>query len=211
MSRGEPSGSPLRISGGMRGQEAGEIEEPFAAGQKGSSAMPHKRNPVGCEQITGLARLVRANAHAALENVALWHERDISHSSVERVILPDSSILLDYMLHLATTVLEGLRVHPERMRENLEASGGLAFSQPVLLALIDRGLSRDEAYALVQAAAVAAWDQGADFRAELLADDRLRSLLSEEELTALFQPRLEHLDAVFFRLEKLDLGTEGGG
>jgi adenylosuccinate lyase len=191
--------------------EVREVQEPFAEGQRGSSAMPHKRNPILSERICGLARLLRANLQAGLENVALWHERDISHSSVERVILPDSSILLDYMLHLATTVLEGLRVHPERMRENLEASGGLAFSQPVLLALIDRGLSRDEAYASVQAAAEAAWDRGADFRAELLADDRVRSLLSGEELTALFQPRLEHLDAVFFRLEKLDLEMGGGG
>jgi adenylosuccinate lyase len=191
--------------------EVREVQEPFAEGQRGSSAMPHKRNPILSERICGLARLLRANLQAGLENVALWHERDISHSSVERVILPDSSILLDYMLHLATTVLEGLRVFPERMRENLEASGGLAFSQPVLLALVDRGLSREVAYEVVQSAAAAAWDRGADFRAELLADDRVRGVLAEDELTALFQPRLEHLDAVFFRLEKLELGTGGQG
>jgi adenylosuccinate lyase len=191
--------------------EVREVQEPFAEGQRGSSAMPHKRNPILSERICGLARLLRANLQAGLENVALWHERDISHSSVERVILPDSSILLDYMLHLATTVLEGLRVFPERMRENLEASGGLAFSQPVLLSLVDRGLSREEAYEVVQSAAAAAWDRGADFRAELLADDRVRGVLAEDELTALFQTRLEHLDAVFFRLEKLELGTGGQG
>ena len=191
--------------------EVREVQEPFAEGQRGSSAMPHKRNPILSERICGLARLLRANLQAGLENVALWHERDISHSSVERVILPDSSILLDYMLHLATTVLEGLRVFPERMRENLEASGGLAFSQPVLLSLVDRGLSREEAYEVVQSAAATAWDRGADFRAELLADDRVRGVLAEDELTALFQPRLEHLDAVFFRLEKLELGTGGQG
>jgi adenylosuccinate lyase len=191
--------------------EVREVQEPFGEGQRGSSAMPHKRNPILSERICGLARLLRANLQAGLENVALWHERDISHSSVERVILPDSSIVLDYMLHLATTVLDGLRVFPERMRENLEASGGLAFSQPVLLALIDRGLSRDEAYGAVQSAAAAAWDRGADFRAELRADERIRNALTDEELASLFEPRLEHLDAVFARLEKLELRTGGQG
>jgi adenylosuccinate lyase len=189
--------------------EVREVQEPFEEGQKGSSAMPHKRNPILSERICGLARLLRANLQAGLENVALWHERDISHSSVERVILPDSSMVLDYMLHLASTVLDGLRVFPERMRENLEASGGLAFSQPVLLALIDRGLSREEAYAAVQSAAAAAWDRKADFRAELLADQRVQRALTEEELSSLFEPRLEHLEAVFARLEKLELGTGG--
>jgi adenylosuccinate lyase len=184
--------------------EVREVQEPFEEGQKGSSAMPHKRNPILCERICGLARLLRANLQAGLENVALWHERDISHSSVERVILPDSSLVLDYMIHLASTVLEGLRVFPERMRDNLEASGGLVFSQPVLLALIDAGLSRDEAYAIVQSAAAAAWDRGVDFRAELGADERVGGVLSAGELASLFQPRLEHLDAVFARLEKLE-------
>jgi adenylosuccinate lyase len=185
--------------------EVREVQEPFEDRQKGSSAMPHKRNPILSERICGLARLLRAYLQAGLENVALWHERDISHSSVERVILPDSSIVLDYMLHLATTVMDGLRVFPERMRENLQSSGGLVYSQPVLLALIDAGLSRDEGYAIVQSAAAAAWDHGADFRGELGADERVRGVLSAEELASLFEPRLEHLDAVFSRLEKLEL------
>jgi adenylosuccinate lyase len=187
--------------------EVREVEEPFEPGQKGSSAMPHKRNPVLCERITGLARVVRANLQAALEDVALWHERDISHSSVERVILPDSTIALDYMLHLTSHVLEGLRVFPDRMRANLEAAGGLVFSQQVLLALIDRGMSREEAYRLVQEAAAEAWDRGADFRDEV----RTRTDLPEEELVALFEPRLEHLDGVFARLEKLDVEPGGLG
>jgi adenylosuccinate lyase len=185
--------------------EVREVEEPFEQGQKGSSAMPHKRNPIVCERITGLARLVRSNLQAALENVALWHERDISHSSVERVILPDSTALLDYMLHMATFVMENLKVFPERMRENLESGGGLAYSQQVLLALVDRGMSREEAYRFVQGAAAAAWDQGKDFRTELLAREPVKKLLSEKELEDLFRPRLEHLDAVFARLEKLEV------
>jgi adenylosuccinate lyase len=187
--------------------EVREVQEPFETGQKGSSAMPHKRNPILCERVCGLARLLRANLHAGLENVALWHERDISHSSVERVILPDSSIVLDYMLHLATTVLDGMSVFPDRMRENLEASGGLVYSQPVLLALIDGGLPRDEAYAIVQSAAAAAWDRRADFRVELLSDQRVREVLSEEKLATIFEPRLERLDAVFARLEKLEVSS----
>jgi len=181
--------------------EVREVEEPFDPGQKGSSAMPHKRNPVLCERITGLARIVRANLQAALEDVALWHERDISHSSVERVILPDSTTALDYMLHLATHVLEHLRVFPERMRATLEASGGLVFSQQVLLALVERGMSREEAYGIVQEAAAASWDRGADFREEV----RERTDLQAEELEPLFEPRLEHLDGVFARLEKLEV------
>jgi adenylosuccinate lyase len=186
--------------------EVREVEEPFEEGQKGSSAMPHKRNPVLSERVAGLARLLRANLQAALENVALWHERDISHSSVERVILPDSTELLDYMLATIHHVLEGLRVFPERMRENLNSGGGVVFSQPVLLALIDRGVSREEAYRIVQEAAAAAWDQGADFRERLLADDRF--LLSEEEVAPLFEPQLDHLDAVFARLDKLEVAVE---
>jgi adenylosuccinate lyase len=185
--------------------EVREVQEPFAAGQKGSSAMPHKRNPILCERITGLARVLRGNLQAALEDVALWHERDISHSSVERVILPDSSILLHYLLHLATRVIEGMEVSPERMRRNLEASGGLAFSQQVLLALIDRGLSRDEAYGIVQRAASAAWDRGADFREALRAEPTVRETLRGGELDSLFEPRLDHLDGVFARLQKLEV------
>jgi adenylosuccinate lyase len=186
--------------------EVREVEEPFEEGQKGSSAMPHKRNPVLSERVAGLARLLRANLQAALENVALWHERDISHSSVERVILPDSTELLDYILATIHHVLEGMRVFPERMRENLNSGGGVVFSQPVLLALIDRGVSREEAYRIVQEAAAAAWDQGADFRERLLADDRF--LLSEEEVAPLFEPQLDHLDAVFARLDKLEVAVE---
>jgi adenylosuccinate lyase len=185
--------------------EVREVEEPFEIGQKGSSAMPHKRNPVLSERIAGLARLLRGNLQAALENVALWHERDISHSSVERVILPDSTIALDYMLHLAAFVLEQLRVFPERMRRNLEAGGGLVYSQQVLLALVERGMSRDEAYRFVQGSAAAAWDEGKDFREELLSREKVRAQLSRDDLEALFTPRLEHLDAVFARLEKLEV------
>src|SRR5438105_10139768 len=129
--------------------EVGEAEEPFAVHQKGSSAMPHKRNPVLCERVCGMARVVRGNLQVALENVALWHERDISHSSAERVILPDSTIALDYMLHLFTGVVDGLRVFPDRMRANLEAGGGLAYSQGVLLALVDKGMNREDAYSVV--------------------------------------------------------------
>ena len=140
--------------------EVREVQEPFSEGQKGSSAMPHKRNPVRCERITGLARVLRGNLQVALENAVLWHERDISHSSAERVILPDSTMALDFMLAETTEVLEGLHVFPERMRENLDVGGGIVFSQNVLLALVDAGMSRDDAYAIVQRAAASAWDQG---------------------------------------------------
>jgi len=190
--------------------EVREVEEPFGRGQKGSSAMPHKRNPILSERICGLARVVRANVQAALEDVALWHERDISHSSVERVILPDSTIAVDYMLSLADRVVEGMRVFPERMRANLDATGGLIFSQGVLLALVDRGLVRDEAYELVQAAAGRAWDSGEAFREVLWAEVAPRGLLSREEFDALFDPEpfVRHLDGVFARLQKLQ-GVQG--
>ena len=144
--------------------EVREVEEPFGEGQTGSSAMPHKRNPELCERICGLARVLRGNAQAALENVALWHERDISHSSAERVILPDSSLALDYMIDVFAFVIRGLQVFPKRMRQNLEASGGLVFSQRVLLALIDKGLTRQDAYKIVQRNAMNSWDTGASFR-----------------------------------------------
>jgi adenylosuccinate lyase len=185
--------------------EVREVQEPFGEGQKGSSAMPHKRNPVASERISGLARVVRANAQAALENVALWHERDISHSSAERVILPDSCGLLDFMIDEFTKVMEGLRVYPERMRANLEADGGLAFSQSVLLALVDAGLSRDDAYRIVQKAAADAWDGIADFRGALGSNPEVRRLLSPEELNALFDPArfLRNLGGVYAKLEKL--------
>jgi adenylosuccinate lyase len=188
--------------------EVREVEEPFSEGQKGSSAMPHKRNPIASERICGLARLVRANLHAALEDVALWHERDISHSSVERVILPDSTIAVDYSLWLATRVIDGLRIFPERMRANLDLTGGLIYSQAVLLALIDNGLSRDEAYATVQRAAARVWDDGGSF-GEAVGAELAGSMvtLSTDELRALLDPTpyVRHLDAVFARLEKLDV------
>jgi adenylosuccinate lyase len=190
--------------------EVREVQEPFAEGQRGSSAMPHKRNPVASERISGLARVIRGHAQAALENVALWHERDISHSSAERVIFPDACGLLDFMLLETTIVLEGLRVFPERMRRNLEADGGLAFSQGVLLALVDRGLARDDAYAIVQRASAAAWDRGADFRAELDQNADVHRLLSPEELNELFEPErsLRNLGGVFERLEKVPVEGE---
>ena len=141
------------------------MEEPFRAGaQKGSSAMPHKRNPIVCERITGIARLLRGYAQTGFENVALWHERDISHSSVERVTLPDATILLDYAQHLAIRVVEGMTVHEERMRENLDATHGALYSQRALLALVEAGRSRDDAYRIVQEAAQRAWDEGTEFR-----------------------------------------------
>jgi adenylosuccinate lyase len=169
--------------------------------------MPHKRNPIVCERVCGLARVVRGNLQAALENVALWHERDISHSSAERVILPDSTIAVDYMVHLFTGVLEGLRVFPDRMRENLDSGGGLAFSQGVLLALIDKGMTREDAYRAVQQAAAAAWDDGKEFMVEVAASPEVRHHLDPAELDALFDPRahLAHLDPVFTRLQKLEV------
>jgi adenylosuccinate lyase len=186
--------------------EVREVQEPFTAGQKGSSAMPHKRNPVRCERVTGLARVIRGNLQAALENTVLWHERDISHSSAERVILPDSTMALHFMLAEMTEVLDGLVVYPERMRENLQVGGGLAFSQNVLLALVDAGLPRDEAYAIVQDAAATAWDDDASFRELVASDPRVRERLGER-LAELFDPAaaLRNLDVVFDRLEKVEV------
>ena len=182
--------------------EIGEVEEPFAEGQKGSSAMPHKRNPVSSENITGLARLIRANAGAAFENVALWHERDISHSSVERVILPDSTILLDYMLNRYAGVLEGLRVHPERMRENMERSFGLMYSQRVLLRLTEAGLPRQPAYEIVQRNAMRAWTERRSFRELLGADPEVTARLDAAALAECFDPAwyLRNVDAIYRRL-----------
>ena len=186
--------------------EVREVQEPFTAGQKGSSAMPHKRNPVRCERVTGLARLIRGNLQAALENTVLWHERDISHSSAERVILPDSTMALHFMLAEMTEVLDGLVIYPERMRENLQVGGGLAFSQNVLLALVDAGLTRDEAYAIVQDTAATAWDDDASFRELVASDPRVRERLGER-LAELFDPAaaLRNLDVVFDRLEKVEV------
>jgi adenylosuccinate lyase len=153
--------------------EVGELQEPFAAGQKGSSAMPHKRNPIKSEQIAGLARVLRGNALAALENVALWHERDISHSAVERVILPDSTTLVDYMQHACARLVEGMTVNAGRMRENLELTHGALFSQRVLLAMIEAGATREHAYAIVQELAQRAWDEGTPLRELLAGDERV--------------------------------------
>ena len=185
--------------------EVGEAEEPFVEGQKGSSAMPHKRNPVGSENVTGLARLLRANAGAALENVALWHERDISHSSVERVILPDSTILLDYMLHRMSDILEGLRVYPERMRENMERSFGLMYSQRVLLRLTETGLPRQRAYELVQRNAMRAWSERTSFHELLASDPEVTARLPAAALAECFDPTwyLRNVDAIYRRLHLL--------
>lgn len=163
-----------------------EAEEPFEAGQKGSSAMPHKRNPVGCENLSGLARVVRANALASLENIALWHERDISHSSVERIIIPDSSILIDYMLNRLTGILENLQVYPERMKENMQRSYGLFNSQRVMLALTEKGLTREEAYLIVQRNAMKSWKERKDFKGLLLKDRDVKRYLTPKEIERLF-------------------------
>jgi adenylosuccinate lyase len=187
---------------GLQRTEVLEAQEPFSEGQKGSSAMPHKRNPELAERICGLARLVRTNAQAALENVALWHERDISHSSVERVILPDSTILLDYLLSLTTFVIEGLDVDPARMAENLDRSYGLVYSQRVLLKLTDRGLPRQRAYEIVQRTAMRAWRERRSFLELLSTDDEVTSRLAPDELKACFDPAwyLRHVDTIFKRV-----------
>lgn len=179
-----------------------EVEEPFTVGQKGSSAMPHKRNPIATENITGLARLVRSYALPALENVALWHERDISHSSVERMILPDATTLTHYMLRRLTGVMRGLVVYPANMERNLNRFGGVVFSQRVLLALVEAGLSREAAYHLVQRNAHAAWNtETGDFKANLLADSEVTAVLEAEALTACFDPKplLANIDVIFSR------------
>jgi len=187
---------------GLQKTEIGEVEEPFAKGQKGSSAMPHKRNPIGCEQIVGLARLLRGNAHAAIENVALWHERDISHSSVERVILPDSFIALDHMLRRFTKIVRGMVVHPDRMRENLDRSRGVVFSGTVLLELAKKGVSREQAYEWVQRNAMRSFDEQRDFKALLLADPDLARVLAPEEIERAFDldEQLRHVDHIFDRV-----------
>jgi len=185
--------------------EVREAEEPFHEGQKGSSSMPHKRNPELCERICGLARVVRAAVMPGFENVALWHERDISHSSAERVILPDASIALDYMLATATRVLDGMRVYPERMLANLNASGGLVYSGAVLLALVEAGISREEAYAVAQEAGMETWERGGSFREHLLSHDAVRAKLGASKLDEIMDPRryLIHAGAIFERLERL--------
>jgi len=182
--------------------EVRELEEPFSAGQTGSSAMPHKRNPELCERISGLARLVRGYALTSMENIALWHERDISHSSTERVTFPDGCLVLDYTLTLFTSIMKGLRVYPDRMRKNLELTGGLIFSQRVMLALIDKGLPREKAYRLVQEKAMEVWEKGADFYQLLKGDEEVANLLSENELKDLFDYNyyLRYVNTIFKRL-----------
>jgi adenylosuccinate lyase len=181
--------------------EVREAEEFFSAGQKGSSAMPHKRNPVVSEQISGLARVLRGNAQAGLENVALWHERDISHSSVERVVLPDSCILLDYMLDKLTGLLDKLLVYPERMQHNLELTRGLVFSGQLLLDLVDAGIAREQAYRWVQRNAMEAWRTGGDFRALIEADPEIRAAVPPEAIARAFDlsRHLRHVDAILDR------------
>jgi len=182
--------------------EVREAEEPFTAGQKGSSAMPHKRNPVTAEQICGLARIIRGNLNAAIEDVALWHERDISHSSVERVILADSAILADYMLAKSLWLIDGMRVYPERMRQNLESTQGLVFSGQLLLDLAAAGMLREQAYRLVQSHAMNAWESGGDFRAAIESDKEVLSYLSVEKIREAFSigRHLSHVDAIFHRV-----------
>jgi adenylosuccinate lyase len=187
---------------GLQKTEIGEVEEPFGTGQKGSSAMPHKRNPVGAEQIVGLARLVRANAMAALENIALWHERDISHSSVERVILPDSFLALDHMIRRFTRIVSGMVVYPDRMLENLNRSRGVVFSGQVLLELARRGVSREQAYEWVQRNAMRSFHDRQEFKGLLLADADVTNVLPAAEIEKAFDLReqLRNVDAVFKRV-----------
>jgi adenylosuccinate lyase len=179
-----------------------EVEEYFSKGQKGSSAMPHKRNPIVSENLSGLARLVRSNASAALNNVALWHERDISHSSVERIIAPDSTILLDYMLNKMTELIRRLKVYPERMRQNLALTRGLIFSQQILLALTKGGVSREKAYQMVQKQAMRAWEKNKDFRELVVSDSEMRSYISKEDVDKLFDvnQQLKHVHTIFARV-----------
>jgi adenylosuccinate lyase len=182
--------------------EVREVEEPFSEGQKGSSAMPHKRNPVGCENITGLARMLRSYLVPGYENVALWHERDISHSSAERVILPDATTLLDYMLSRMQGILENLHVYPQAMQANLDRTRGLIYSQQALLALTRAGLSREDAYALVQSAAMRCWAGEGDFLDLLAADRKITRLISKKALAKAFDPKpfLVHVDEIFDRV-----------
>ena len=184
-----------------------EVEEPFQAGQTGSSAMPHKRNPELCERICGLARLIRGYALTSMENIALWHERDISHSSTERIILPDSCLALDYMLSIFASIMKGLKVYPENMRRNLELTQGLIFSQRVLLALIDKGISREEAYKMVQDNAMKAWREKKSFLDLLKADKRIATYLTEDELKSLsdYNYYLKYVDSIFERLGLTEL------
>lgn len=187
---------------GLQKSEMREVEEPFAKGQKGSSAMPHKRNPIGCENISGLSRVIRGHMLSAYENIPLWHERDISHSSVERVILPDATMLLNYMLRRFMNIVKNLTVFPENMKRNMDRTFGLIYSQQVLLKLIDKGLSREKAYDTVQPRAMQAWEEQRSFRDIISADETVMGLLTKEELDDCFDYRyhLKHVDTIFQRL-----------
>jgi adenylosuccinate lyase len=209
---------------GLQKTETREVEEPFSAGQTGSSAMPHKRNPELCERVCGIARVIRGYALTSMENITLWHERDISNSSVERVILPDACLLLDYSLSIFTSVMKGLLVYPKRMMKNMELTKGLVFSQRVLLAFIDKGLSRQDAYKMVQRNAMKAWKGNRNFLSLLKADKEVTDCLSVEELENLFDYNyyLKYVDEVFERLglteaqwqdtiSKLDSGERAAG
>lgn len=191
---------------GLQKSETREVEEFFAKGQKGSSAMPHKRNPIGSENMTGLARVIRGHMVTAYENVILWHERDISHSSAERIIIPDTTIVLDYMLHRFSSIVQNLTVFPENMKRNMEATYGLIYSQRVLLKLIDHGLSREAAYDLVQPKTAYAWDHQTAFRPLLDADEKITTVLSKEELDDAFdyQYHLKNVDQIFQRVGLAD-------
>ena len=186
----------------LQRSEIREVEEAFGKGQKGSSAMPHKRNPIGCENVTGLARVIRGHMLSAYENVPLWHERDISHSSAERIILPDSTILLDYMLNRFAGIIKNLGVFPENMKRNMDASHGLVYSQRILLALIDSGLTREEAYDMVQPKAIQAWEGGLHFKALVLADAQITARLAGEQIEDCFDPKyhVREVDTIFQRL-----------
>ena len=182
--------------------EVREVEEPFGKGQKGSSSMPHKRNPITCERVAGLARVVRGNSLAALENVALWHERDITHSSVERIIIPDSFLLVDYQLSLMTEVMNGLLVYPEHMLANLEKTGGLVFSQRLLLGLVERGFRREAAYQLVQGHAMEAWQGGKTFKERIEGDGQVQKVMTTEQIRGSFDLKnsLRNVDTIFDRV-----------
>ncbi len=184
-----------------------EAEEYFSKGQKGSSAMPHKRNPIISERITGLSRVLRGNATAALEDVALWHERDISHSSVERIIVPDSTIALDYMLDLMVKLVKNLLIYPENMLKNLNLTRGLVFSQTILLRLVNKGISREDAYKIVQTSAMEVWaDKSKDLKSELLKSEEVKKYLTEKELDAIFDNKnmLTNVDYIFARSVEKD-------
>ncbi len=187
---------------GLQKSEQREVEEFFAKGQKGSSAMPHKRNPIGSENMTGLARVVRGHAVTAFENIALWHERDISHSSAERIITPDTTILLNYMLNRFGNIVKNLTVFPENMVRNMNSTFGLIYSQRVMLTLIEKGMTREEAYDLVQPKTAYSWDNQVDFKPQLLSDDKVMSVLSEAEIDELFDPTYyaSRVDEVFDRI-----------